>query len=52
MTVIWAFFRLPETRDRSYEELDLMFIAKIPTRRFRKYHVDAYQNGNSCVQAV
>ncbi|CAI7675478.1 unnamed protein product [Penicillium pancosmium] len=47
LTVVWAFFRMPETRDRSYEELDLMFMAKISTRRFKKYHVDAYETGES-----
>lgn len=41
---------MPETRDRSYEELDLMFMAKISTRRFKKYHVDAYENGESRIQ--
>jgi len=40
---MWAFFRLPETKDRSYEELDLMFIADVPTRHFKKYQVDAFQ---------
>ncbi|KAL2433720.1 Maltose permease MAL31 [Exophiala dermatitidis] len=42
LTLVWAFFRLPETRGRTYEELDLMFAAKVPTRKFAKYHVDAY----------
>ncbi|KAJ5099744.1 general substrate transporter [Penicillium argentinense] len=31
LTVAWAFFRLPETKDRSYEELDLMFMVKVLT---------------------
>lgn len=43
MSVMWAFFRLPETKDRSYEELDLMFMADVPTRQFKKYQVDAFQ---------
>jgi SP family general alpha glucoside:H+ symporter-like MFS transporter len=42
VTLIWAFFRLAETRDRTFEELDLMFAAKVPTRKFSSYHVDAY----------
>lgn len=50
MTVVWAFFRMPETKGRSYEELDLMFIAKVPTRRFKKYLVDAYEDGENRVQ--
>jgi SP family general alpha glucoside:H+ symporter-like MFS transporter len=50
MSVLWAFFRMPETSDRSYEELDLMFMAKVSTRRFKKYHVDAYENVESRIQ--
>lgn len=50
LTVVWAFFRLPETKGRSYEELDLMFEAKLKTRRFKRYHVDAYDTENKRVQ--
>lgn len=42
VTLIWAVFRLPETKGRSFEELDIMFAAKLPTRKFKKLHVDAY----------
>ncbi|KAK5445318.1 hypothetical protein LTS15_010099 [Exophiala xenobiotica] len=46
-TLVWAFFRLPETKGRTYEELDLMFAAKVPTRKFSKYHVDAYDESRN-----
>jgi SP family general alpha glucoside:H+ symporter-like MFS transporter len=39
---VWTFLRLPETKDRSYEELDLLFIENIAARRFSKMKVDAY----------
>ncbi|KAK8037367.1 hypothetical protein PG991_000713 [Apiospora marii] len=42
LTLLWAFFRLTETKDRTFEELDLMFAAGVPTRRFAVHHVDAY----------
>lgn len=42
LTLVWAFFRMPETKGRSYEELDLIFAAKAPTRKFKDFHVDAY----------
>jgi SP family general alpha glucoside:H+ symporter-like MFS transporter len=42
LTLTWAFFRLPETKDRTFGELDVMFGAKVPTRQFKKYKVDAY----------
>jgi SP family general alpha glucoside:H+ symporter-like MFS transporter len=38
--VVWAYFRLPETADRSFEELDIMFHNKVPTRRFASYAVE------------
>jgi SP family general alpha glucoside:H+ symporter-like MFS transporter len=33
----WAFFRLPETKSRSYEELDILFAQKVPARQFSSY---------------
>lgn len=32
----WAWFRLPETRGRTYEELDVLFAEKLPAREFAK----------------
>jgi len=34
---IWMFFFLPETKDRTLEELDELFEAKIPARKFKSY---------------
>lgn len=39
---VWAFFRLPETGRRTYEELDILFQARTPARKFSKLNVDAY----------
>lgn len=39
---VWGFFRLTETKGRTFEELDIMFAADVPTRKFKRYHVDAY----------
>jgi len=52
VTLVWAFFRMPETRARSYEELDLMFAAKLPTRKFKRYHVDAYDEDADLTERV
>ncbi len=46
LTLVWAFFRMPETKNRSFEELDLMFAAKLPTRAFKNWEVDAYDEDN------
>ncbi|CVL07479.1 related to alpha-glucoside transport protein [Fusarium mangiferae] len=40
LTAVWAFFRMPETRLRTYNELDLMFEAKLPTRKFRNHVIN------------
>jgi SP family general alpha glucoside:H+ symporter-like MFS transporter len=46
---IWAFFRLPEPRGRTYEELDILFAKKVPARKFASAHVDAYAQGEDQV---
>lgn len=37
LTTVWAYFRLPETKDRTFEELDIMFDKGIGARHFSKY---------------
>ncbi|CAK7216577.1 hypothetical protein SCUCBS95973_002854 [Sporothrix curviconia] len=39
----YVWFRLPETKHRTYEELDLLFMQRVPTRDFKKTAVAAYQ---------
>jgi SP family general alpha glucoside:H+ symporter-like MFS transporter len=38
--LIYAYFRIPETKDRTFLELDHMFAIKLPARKFKGYHVD------------
>lgn len=40
-TLIWSYFRLPETRNRTYEELDLLFERRVPARQFAKYDLSS-----------
>ena len=40
--LVWAFFRLPEFKDRTYEELDILFEKKIPARKFQQTQISAY----------
>ena len=42
---LWTFFRLPETKGRTFEELDLLFANGVSAREFRKYDVNAYAEG-------
>jgi len=39
ISLVWAFFRIPETKGRTYEELDIMFERGVKTREFKKYQV-------------
>ena len=33
-TFMWCYFRLPDTKNRTYEELDLLFERKVSARKF------------------
>lgn len=37
---IWCWFRLPETKDRPFGELDLLFENHVPARKFKTTSVD------------
>ncbi|KAF1849238.1 MFS monosaccharide transporter-like protein [Cucurbitaria berberidis CBS 394.84] len=37
ITVVWVYFYLPEIKNRTLEEIDEMFEAKLAARKFRKY---------------
>ncbi|ORX38048.1 general substrate transporter [Kockovaella imperatae] len=45
ISAVWAYFRLPETKGLSYEELDILFENKVPAKSFKSSHVEAYQPG-------
>lgn len=42
LSAVWVFFRLPEPKDRSYAELDLLFEQRVPARQFSKTKVDVF----------
>ncbi|RSL79551.1 hypothetical protein CEP51_007270 [Fusarium floridanum] len=42
---VWTFFRLPETKDKTFEELDILFAHGVKAREFADYRVDAYAEG-------
>ncbi|KAL3956828.1 hypothetical protein ACCO45_009674 [Purpureocillium lilacinum] len=41
LCLVWCFFRLPESRGRTYEELDILFQRQIPARKFKDYDLIA-----------
>ncbi|KAI5293911.1 hypothetical protein KEM52_005028 [Ascosphaera acerosa] len=40
LTLLWAYFRLPETKGRTFGELDAMFEKRLPTRDFSSYKME------------
>ncbi|SPO03156.1 probable alpha-glucoside transport protein [Cephalotrichum gorgonifer] len=44
LVFIWAFFRLPETKDRTFEELDILFAKRVSARKFSTYKVEAFRD--------
>ncbi|OCF32333.1 MFS transporter, SP family, general alpha glucoside:H+ symporter [Kwoniella heveanensis CBS 569] len=40
--LVWAFFRLPEARGRTYGELDVLFENKVSARKFSSTDVDQF----------
>lgn len=40
LMLAWAYFRLPETKGRTYEELDILFQQRVPARKFKTYDLN------------
>ncbi|CAI7595655.1 unnamed protein product [Penicillium manginii] len=49
---VLAFFFVPETRRRTYEELDELFMNRVPTRQFRGYVTMAEQRAEEAYTAI
>ena len=43
LSLIWTFFRLPELKGRTYEEMNILFWKKVPARKFASTNVDPYE---------
>lgn len=44
-SAIWCWFELPETKSRTFAELDLLFHNKVPARKFKTTDVDIFNAG-------
>ncbi|CAK7200713.1 hypothetical protein SEUCBS139899_003412 [Sporothrix eucalyptigena] len=42
LCLLWCWFRLPETKDRTFGEIDLLFENKVPARKFKYTKVDQF----------
>ncbi|PIA88421.1 Maltose permease MAL61 [Cercospora beticola] len=44
---VWSYFRLPETWNRTYHELDILFAKKVTARKFASTVADPFEIGSS-----
>jgi MFS transporter, SP family, general alpha glucoside:H+ symporter len=44
---VWCFFRLPESKGRTFEELDVLFADKTPARKFKRTQVNAFDHSQT-----
>ena len=40
--LVWAYFRLPEPKGRTFAELDVLFERRVSARNFAKTHVEEF----------
>ncbi|KAJ2896715.1 hypothetical protein MKZ38_005285 [Zalerion maritima] len=40
LTLVWGYFRLVEPKDRTYGELEIMFLRNVPARKFADYKIE------------
>jgi len=49
LTLTWAFFRLPETKGRTFNEIDVLFARKLSARKFAGTSVDVFDEQETAV---
>ncbi|KAK9482230.1 putative sugar transporter [Lipomyces starkeyi] len=59
LCLVWAYFRLPEPKGRTYAEIDDLFERRIPARKFKETktnifegHIDEYDEGKATVEML
>lgn len=45
LSFTYCYFRLPESRGRTYGELDILFANKVPARKFTSTKVEEFETG-------
>jgi SP family general alpha glucoside:H+ symporter-like MFS transporter len=52
LSLVWAYFRLPEPKGRTYGELDVLFEQGVPARKFASTVVDPYMTQHARRESV
>jgi MFS transporter, SP family, general alpha glucoside:H+ symporter len=52
LCLIYIYFYQPETTGRSYEELDELYIKKVPAREFKAFVTDAEKQGQEASKKI
>lgn len=43
LCLVWTYFRLPEPKDRTYGEIDILFEQRVSARKFKSAVIDPFQ---------
>ena len=52
VATIWTWFRLPEGKNRTYAELDVLFEKRVPARKFKNYKTTVQTQNEVAAGAV
>ena len=52
LTLIWAYFRLPETKGRTFGEIDMLFAERVSARKFKNYRLELYDETRPIVEEI
>ena len=52
LCILWCMFKLPESKDRSYAELNVLFEHRVPAWKFKGTKVDAFRGESVVVERV
>ncbi|ORX35415.1 general substrate transporter [Kockovaella imperatae] len=50
LCLVWCYFRLPETKDRSFGEIDILFENKVPARKFKSTVADQFAHSEAAIE--
>ena len=52
LCLVWAYFRVPEPRGRTFAEMDALFESGVSARKFRRTKVDLFDKENSSAEVI